>query len=403
VRSRWPAALLALSLLTVALTGCDDGAGASHVASPSLTPAAVQSPTASPKPTVSAAAISITPADGKKKVRLDSAIHVTATGGQLVTVNVRDAGGDKVKGELSVDGTTWTAEDQGLDAGSKYRITATAKDANGLATTEKSSFTTLTPALRGSAYLTPGDEWNVGVGMPVIVTLTRSVADSKRGDIEDAISVASKPETKGAWRWFSDYQLQWRPATYWKSGTKVSVTADLKGVEFRKGVWGKGEQTAKFSIGSRMVSTVDMKKHRLTVRKNGKVLRVIPITTGKPGFATRKGVKVIMGRESSRQMNSETTGIDKDNPEYYNLNVKWAMRLTYSGEFLHAAPWSVGSQGRANVSHGCTGMSTSNARWLFGVSKVGDVVKYVGGSRPMEWGNGYTAWNKTFKEWSTGA
>jgi len=352
---------------------------------------------------VSTAEISITPADGKKKVRLDSAIHVTAVGGQLVTVNLRDAGGDKVKGELSADGTTWAADDDGLEAGSKYRITATAKDANGLSTTEKSSFTTLKPALRASAYLTPGDEWNVGVGMPVIVTLTRSVADSQRDDIEDAISVVSKPATKGAWRWFSDYELQWRPAAYWQSGTKVSVTADLDGVEFRKGVWGKGEQAAKFSIGSRMVSTVDMKRHKLTVRKNGKVLRVIPITTGKPGFETREGTKVIMGRETSRQMNSETTGIDKDNPEYYNVKVKWAMRLTYSGEFLHAAPWSVGSQGRANVSHGCTGMSTANAQWLFNVSKVGDVVKYVGGSRPMEWGNGYTAWNKTFKEWSTGA
>jgi len=403
VRSRWPAAVLALSLLTIALTACDDGAGASRVASPQLTPAAVQSPAASPTPTVSAAQISVTPVDGKKKVRLDSPIHVTAAGGQLVAVNVRDADGDKVMGELSADGTTWAAADEGLDAGSKYRITATAKDANGLATTEKSSFTTLTPALRAGAYLTPGDEWNVGVGMPVIVTLTRSVADSQRDDIEDAISVVSKPATKGAWRWFSDYQLQWRPADYWKTGTHVSVTADLDGVEFRKGVWGKGEQAAKFSIGSRMVSTVDMKRHKLTVRKNGKVLRVIPITTGKSGFETREGIKVIMGRETSRQMNSETTGIDKDNPEYYNVKVKWAMRLTYSGEFLHAAPWSVGSQGRANVSHGCTGMSTSNAQWLFNVSKVGDVVKYVGGSRPMEWGNGYTAWNKTFKEWSTGA
>jgi len=394
---------LALCLLTVALTACDDGASAGRAASPRLTPAAVQSPTASPTPTVSAAEISITPADGKKKVRLDSAIHVTSTDGQLVTVNVRDAGGHKVKGQLSVDGTGWTADDEGLDAGSKYRITATAKDANGLSTTSKSSFTTLTPVLRASAYLTPGDEWNVGVGMPVIVTLTRSVADSKRDEIEDAISVVSKPATKGAWRWFSDYQLQWRPAAYWKSGTKVSVTADLDGVEFRKGVWGKGEQGAKFAIGSRMVSTVDMRTHKLTVRKNGKVLRVIPITTGKAGFETRKGIKVIMGRETSRQMNSETTGIDKDNPEYYNVKVKWAMRLTYSGEFLHAAPWSVGSQGRANVSHGCTGMSTTNAQWLFNVSKVGDVVQYVGGSRPMEWGNGYTAWNKTFKEWSTGA
>ena len=41
------------------------------------------------------------------------------------------------------------------------------------------------------------------------------------------------------------------------------------------------------------------------------------------------------------------------------------MRVTYSGEFIHAAPWSVGSQGVANVSHGCTGLSTADAAWLY--------------------------------------
>lgn len=402
MRSRWPAAVLALSLVSVALTACDD-TGTGQAASPSLTPAAVQSATASPSSTVSAATIVVMPADGKQKVRLDSTIQVAASGGALVSVTVRDGSGAKVDGELSGDGTTWTANEGGLEAASKYRITAVAKDSDGLETTALSTFTTLKPTERASAFLTPGDKWNVGVGMPVIVTLSKSVADSKRDDIENAISVESKPAVKGAWRWFSDSQLQWRPTSYWTSGTKVSVTAALQGVEFRKGVWGKGTQTADFTIGTRMISTVDIDKHTLTVRKNGKILRVIPITTGKAGFQTRKGTKVIMSRETSRQMNSETTGIGRDNAEYYDVNVKWAMRLTYSGEFLHAAPWSVGSQGRANVSHGCTGMSTANAEWLFNQSKVGDVVTYVGGSRPMEWGNGYTVWNKTFKQWSTGA
>ena len=57
------------------------------------------------------------------------------------------------------------------------------------------------------------------------------------------------------------------------------------------------------------------------------------------------------------------------------------MRVTYSGEFIHAAPWSVGSQGYANVSHGCTGMSTANADWLYHMTVRGDVVEYVGTDR----------------------
>lgn len=409
MRSRWPAIAISLSLVA-GLTACSS-AGAGQTASPGLTPAnatAATTPGSTPGTSpgsgaaqVSVAKVEVSPANGKKKVRLDSAVSVTASDGRLVSVTVKSADGTKLKGSISADGTTWRPDRPGgLDAAAKYRVTATAIDAHGLTAKVRSTFTTLTPSRRGTAYLTPGDKWNVGVGMPVVVTLSSPVSKSRRDDVERAISVTSRPATEGAWRWFSDTQLQWRPAKLWKSGTKVSVKARLQGVQFDKGTWGKGTQKASFTIGSRMISTVDMARHTLTVRKNGKVLRVIPITTGKRGFETRNGVKVIMSRETSRQMNSETTGIGRDSAEYYNVNVKWAMRLTYSGEFLHAAPWSVGSQGRANVSHGCTGMSTANAAWLFSVSKVGDVVKYVNGSRGMEWGNGYTAWNMSFDEWA---
>jgi hypothetical protein len=76
------------------------------------------------------------------------------------------------------------------------------------------------------------------------------------------------------------------------------------------------------------------------------------------------------------------------------------MRLTWSGEFLHAAPWSVGSQGSSNVSHGCTGMSTGNAAWLYSVSRPGDVVVYSGTSnRAMSMDNGYGEWTLSWDDW----
>jgi lipoprotein-anchoring transpeptidase ErfK/SrfK len=134
------------------------------------------------------------------------------------------------------------------------------------------------------------------------------------------------------------------------------------------------------------------------------VLRTIPITTGKAGFTTRSGVKVIIEKFRSKQMNSETVGIAQDDPEYYNIDdVEYAMRLTYSGEFIHAAPWSVGSQGYANVSHGCTGMSTANAAWLYSFSKRGDVVEYTGTDRWMTFGNGYGDWNVPFADYRGGS
>lgn len=148
-----------------------------------------------------------------------------------------------------------------------------------------------------------------------------------------------------------------------------------------------------------MISTVDVTQHTLTVRKNGTVLKVIPVTTGKASMATRNGIKVIMSRESAHEMNSASIGIKKGTPGYYDIIARYAMRLTNSGEFLHAAPWSAGAQGHANVSHGCTGMSLADAKWLFNQSKVGDVVVFKHSTRKLEWGNGYTAWNMSYSQW----
>ena len=103
-------------------------------------------------------------------------------------------------------------------------------------------------------------------------------------------------------------------------------------------------------------------------------------------------------------MNSETVGVGQDDPEFYDIDdVQYAMRLTYSGEFIHAAPWSVGSQGYANVSHGCTGMSTANAGWLYNMTQRGDVVEYTGTDRWMTLENGYGDWNLPFADYRTGS
>ncbi len=150
-----------------------------------------------------------------------------------------------------------------------------------------------------------------------------------------------------------------------------------------------------------MVSYVDMRTDMMRVTKDGKLVRMIPITTGKPGFESRSGVKVIMNKERTRIMDAATGGTAKTDPEYYRLQVEYAMRLTWSGEFLHAAPWSVAHQGHTNVSHGCTGMSTANAAWLYANSEIGDVVVYTGHDKPMEPGNGITVWNTSWAKWQT--
>jgi lipoprotein-anchoring transpeptidase ErfK/SrfK len=396
-RVRSAASVLAVLGLTAALAGC------SGSDEPNTSPVAAQSPRAG-KPATAAptapAQFAVTPANGTASVRLDGPVKVTVTGGKLTSVTVAGADGVPLLGAFAAGGTVWSSTAP-LAAGARYTVSAAALTAAGQPATSTSSFTTLAPDKTVSASVVPGEGWTVGIGMPVIVNFSRPIKD--RAAAVRALTVTSTPKVEGAWRWFSSEQVQWRPRAYWPAGTKVTVTTALAGVEISPGVWGKRSKSTTFQVGSAMISTVDVNAHTLTVRRDGQVIRTIPVTTGKQGFTTRNGVKVIMSRESSRQMDAETTGIARDNPEYYNLNVKYAMRLTHSGEFLHAAPWSVGSQGRANVSHGCTGMSTENARWLFSQSKVGDVVVYTGSKRPLEWGNGYTAWDMPFEQWSTGS
>ena len=184
---------------------------------------------------------------------------------------------------------------------------------------------------------------------------------------------------------------------YWKPGTDVTVNADVNSIPAGNGIYGQLDRDVDVPRRRRRVNKVnaaDPPDEGLHQRQAGH--GTIPITTGKPGFTTRSGIKVIIEKFRHKRMNSETVGIDRNSADDYDIDdVEYAMRVTYSGEFLHAAPWSVGSQGHANVCHGCTGMSTANAAWLYNISKRGDVVEYTGTDRPMTLDNGYGDWNES--------
>ena len=379
--------MTALGLAGALVSGCS-AVTPSAAADGTARPGAASS--SSSTSTMPPAQIAVSPADGTTGVRPDAPVTVTASGGPLTDVTVQDADGHSLQGALSDDKASWTSS----ASSAAWRIGSSP-------TTVTSTLGTLKPKDSADYYLLPSGSGQVGVGMPVVVQFLGLVDADKQAAIEKHVSVTTSPAVKGAWGWLDARQLIWRPASYWAPGTTVKVTADVAGIETRPGIWTKRNASTSFRVGSAMISTVDVAAHTLTVRRNGAVLRTIPVTAGKKGFETRNGVKVVISRETSRQMDAETTGLAKTDPNYYNVKVQYAMRLTWSGEFLHAAPWSVGSQGRANVSHGCTGMSTANARWLFESSKMGDVVKYVNASRPLESYNGYTMWNMSLAQWAT--
>jgi lipoprotein-anchoring transpeptidase ErfK/SrfK len=336
-------------------------------------------------------------------VAVDKRLEVSATGGTFQSVVVSSSEAGKLTGELTSDHTRWVASGL-LEPGTTYSVKTVSTTEDGETQSDVTRFTTADLSLDQQTWadIAPLEGETVGVGMPVIVTFDVGVTD--RATIESHMKVTSVPAQRGAWHWLSDNEVHWRPATYWRAGTDVTVDLDINGVPAGGGIFGQESRHVGFHIGDAHVYKVSATTHQMRVLVNGKLVRTIPITTGKEGFTTRSGTKVIIEKYRSKRMNSETVGIAVGNPEYYDMdNVEYAMRLTYSGEFIHAAPWSVGDQGYDNVSHGCTGMSTSNAAWLYAMSRRGDVVEYVGTDRPMTFTNGWGDWNMSFSDYREGS
>ena len=342
--------------------------------------------------------------DGKQAVPVDTRVKVTAHNGTLQRISVMSRRGVELPGGITPDDASWEADGR-LEPGTTYVVKGVTKSPAGTTARTKSTFRTedLPLARQTYASVAPLNGETVGVGMPVIVTFDVPVTDKKA--IEKHMTVTNTSKQPGAWHWLSDTEVHWRPQSYWKAGTDVTVDVDVNSIPAGNGVYGQESRTVKFHVGDAVISKVNAQTHMMQTFINGKLAKTTPITTGKPGFTTRSGVKVIIEKFRSKRMRSETVGIsDRNSEDYYDLdNVEYAMRVTYSGEFLHAAPWSVASQGHDNVSHGCTGMSTANAEWLYNISKRGDVVEYTGTDRPMTLTNGYGDWNESFPTWKQGS
>jgi lipoprotein-anchoring transpeptidase ErfK/SrfK len=244
-------------------------------------------------------------------------------------------------------------------------------------------------------YPKPGSK--VGIGMPVVLLFDVPVKDKK--EFQRNLQVISSPAQKGTWRWFSDTQVRFRPAKYWKPGTKVTVRANLNGIKAGGGVYGQKSEATSFKVGRSLVTKVNLDTDVARVYRNGKLVRTIYVSGGKPGWETRSGIKVIMGKETNKKFTNEAIGALED----YTLISRHALRITNSGEFIHSAPWNAAHFGRRNASHGCTGMSNANAAWMYNNTLIGDPVITTGTNRRVEDGNGYSDWNLSYKQYKKGS
>ena len=272
--------------------------------------------------------------------------------------------------------------------------------AEGGTTTLSRTFTTGGPAQALGVSVFPAGQ-TVGVGQPIIVKLSAPASDGKaRAAVERALTVRSdKPGATGSWSWLDANTLHYRPREFWPAHAEVTVRMRLDGVHVSPGVWGTADKRVSFRTGALQLVLVDNATHQMTVTRDGKVVRTVPVSLGKDGHETRSGIKVVMEKHKTFHMDSATVGVT-DGPDAYALDVPFALRLTNSGEFIHGAPWNA-QIGFANASHGCTNVRVDDAEWLFDNLQIGDPVTTVGTGVPMEATNGWGGdWDMSWSDWT---
>lgn len=216
----------------------------------------------------------------------------------------------------------------------------------------------LGPANFSAPSLNPAPGEVVGIAQPVIIRFNEAIAD--RAVAERAIRVTTNPPVEGHFYWVGDKQVRWKPNQFWPANIQVTVQA--------------GDSHSTFSIGDALVTVADDNTKQITVTRNGEVVKTMPTSLGKPGYETPNGTYIVGEKFRDMYMDSSTYGVPIDAPEGYRTYVEYATRISYSGIFVHAAPWSVQQQGHSNVSHGCLNVSTEDGRWFFENAKKGDPV-----------------------------
>ncbi|MEU1282471.1 Ig-like domain-containing protein [Streptomyces sp. NPDC005805] len=343
------------------------------------------------------ATVTVTPSGAKAPA--GKPVTVDVRGGTLVKAVVTDAEGRSLGGERSGD-TAWKSARKAAP-GTTYTVRTTTRTPDGTERTDESSFTTAPADRVNKVDWRPGAATTVGVAQPLSLVFDHPVTD--KAEVERQLKVTVPDGTEGSWGWIKDYsgrdRVDWRPKEYWKPGTEVRLDARLNGTDSGDGGWFVRDYSTHFTVGSRQIVKVDLDAKRLTLERHGETVRSIPVSGGTPGGKKRSwgGTTVLMAKEGTINMNSETVGLG----DAYDKMVDYSMRLTWSGMYAHAAPWNAQHMGRANRSSGCIGMDTPDASWFYGQVRPGDPFEITGGDTKgvPDPGNGFGAWNLSWEEW----
>ncbi|MFG3701511.1 Ig-like domain-containing protein [Micromonospora sp. NPDC047620] len=393
----------ALGLMaSLALTACSDkqkkaefvGGTTPATASAAADPASPAAPSGPP--------LALSPADGAKNKPVSSEISAELPdGGKVSGVTLTAADGKQVEGRLRADGSSWVPS-KPLKYGTRYTATVTATGADGGTSQGTSTFTTMAkPKSMISSGLYLFDDKTYGVAMPVVTEFHPGIPKKDRAAVQKRMFVHTDPPQPGAWHWVDNgTQAYYRAPEYWKPGTTLTVRIALAGIPLSNGRYGNVDRTATAKIGRAFEMKVDNATKKMTVYEDGQVVRTLPVSLGKKKTPSSSGTMVVMEKKESTVFDTRD---DPDPANRYVTEIDFAQRLTWGGEYIHAAPWSEHVQGRQNVSHGCVNVSTANARWLFEKTKVGDPITIKGTERKLAAGNGWTAWSVSWSEFVKGS
>ncbi|WP_245887195.1 L,D-transpeptidase [Umezawaea tangerina] len=372
------------------ITGCSSGPEVPVQANASSTSATP------PPPPVT---LTLPTAEGATGVAPGLPVIATAADGKLTEVALTASDGVVIPGQISPDGLQW-ANSVPLAYDKGYSLSVTGQGSDGKPVTKVSSFTTVKPRTLTYLESNPQDGTTVGVGQPLAFYFDEPIVDKLSA--EAAIQITTEPKVEGAFYWFNDKEVHWRPQAFWAAGTKVTINAKIYGKSMGNGVYGQEDRTITTTIGDAVVHEADGGTHQVVTKVNGQVVRTVPTSMGNAANTTPVGTYVLTEKRDHMIMDSTTYGLALD-AGGYKTPVDWATRMSNSGIFVHSAPWSVGDQGVRNVSHGCLNMSPEDAKWFFDNAKPGDVVIVTNsGGPPLESWDGFGDWQVAWPEWVAG-
>jgi len=348
--------------------------------------------------------ITVSPPSGTTGVNPNSKITLVANKGRIVSAHLVDNEGKEIPGVIAPFSRQWDSTAY-LHLARDYKLTV---EISGVAKSTKnnkhplvvrtSEFSTVRPNGLLAPFVTPGDNQTVGVGEPIIIRFQSPVTN--RNAITPLLTVSMSKPVDGAWHWFSNKEVHYRPKDYWPAGEQITMQAKLTNVDAGDNVWGDVDRSVTFKIGDVHVSTVDTDAHTMTVTSNGQVLRTLPISAGRDKYPTMSGIHIALDKSYHVVMDSSTVGIPVNSPDGYKEDVYWNVAITNGGEYVHAAPWSVGAQGNRNVSHGCVNLSPSDATWFYNFAMPGDIINITGTPRgPSASDAGTMDWNLPWDQW----